>query len=201
LTTGPASKTDLIKCGVELSDEVTQKTDLYLEFILKWRKRINLTSVSSREELFKFHILEGFWAAEKFRSELNAFVDIGSGAGFPGMAIKIYLPDSKVTLIEPNLKRVVFLQAVASNLGLDLEVFHGRAEDFPDWNLFQTAVLRALKPSEQTLNRLKENNYCLLVFRGQNNPVDDPEWTILKEERFPLSRNRFVSVLGRKWTD
>ena len=186
-------KSDLDKCGVQVDEEMLSQIQKYLDLIFKWGQKINLTSVSTPEELFRFHFLEAFWAAEFYLGELDRFVDIGTGAGFPGLAIKIYRPMCRVSLIEPNLKRVMFLLTVSSILGLDVEVFHGRAEDFPSWNQFRTATVRALKPSSELLNLLRHPEFSLLVFRGASNPVKNPEWVISREARFPLSRNRWVS--------
>ena len=119
-----------------LTSDLKMRSELFLDLLQKWGKKINLTSVSEREELFRFHILEAFWAAQIFSKELTSFTDIGSGAGFPGLAIHIFNPRAAVTLIEPNLKRVMFLKTVISDLSLDTQIFHGKAEDFSDWKRF-----------------------------------------------------------------
>lgn len=187
---------DLELCGLQLDSEILEKTEIYMDLLFKWSKKINLTAVEDRDELLRFHLLEAYWAANCFRKRLNCFVDIGSGAGFPGMAMKIILPAStRATLVEPNFKKVMFLEALRSSLGLDVEIFHGKAESLTSWREYESATVRALKPSSDVVSLLGENRLPLLLFRGGTNPIGDQESILVEEYRFPLSRNRYVSVM------
>jgi 16S rRNA (guanine(527)-N(7))-methyltransferase RsmG len=187
---------DLELCGLQLDSEILERTEIYMDLLLKWSKKINLTAVEDRDELLRFHLLEAYWAANCFRRRLNCFVDIGSGAGFPGMAMKIILPAfSRATLVEPNFKKVMFLQTLRSSLDLDVEIFHGKAESFTSWREYETATVRALKPSSDILANLRKNRLPILVFRGGTNPIEEKEWIIAEEYRFPLSKNRYVSAM------
>jgi 16S rRNA (guanine(527)-N(7))-methyltransferase RsmG len=187
-------ESDLDRCGIEVDDQTRHRASIYLDWIHKWNQRINLTAVSSRDELFRFHLLEAFWSADRFREQMDAFVDIGSGAGLPGLAVKIYRPSSRICLTEKNWKKCLFLQSVSREMGLELEVFAGKAEDYGAWELFPTAATRALKPSGRLLELLKQHETDLLLFRGSR-PVDFSGWTVVREERYPLSSNRWVSLL------
>ena len=94
---------------------------------------MNLTAETDPGKLLRLHFLEAFWASREFFVPGLRFADVGTGAGFPGMAMKLYRPGLKATLIEKNYKKAVFLRHLAGQLALDVDVFHGTAEEFPGW--------------------------------------------------------------------
>jgi len=180
---------------LRLSSSVREGIALYLGLLEKWERRINLTTVRSPAELLEFHFFEAFAAAKEFLPFGSAVADIGSGAGFPGMAMKLYRPDISVTLIETNEKKTVFLETVARALGLEVTVFHGRAEDYDFWDRIAVASIRALKPSPALLSLLQENRVGLLYFRGKNeHSMAKAGWQLRKEVRHPSAENRFISL-------
>lgn len=116
-----------------LSPEQGQQVQTYLDLLLKWNARINLTSVRSAEEIVTRHFGECFFAARHLAKTAQPFtstVDIGSGAGFPGLPLKISKPEIKLTLVESNNKKVAFLREAVRALGLTkTEVRATRAEE------------------------------------------------------------------------
>jgi 16S rRNA (guanine527-N7)-methyltransferase len=116
----------------------------YIDLLLRWNARINLTAVRTPQEVVTRHFGESLFAARQLlagpapskemppSSTASLAVDLGSGAGFPGLPLKIWSPDTKVTLIESNHKKVAFLRETIRALILtNIDVFPGRAEDFP----------------------------------------------------------------------
>ncbi|HVO81453.1 MAG TPA: 16S rRNA (guanine(527)-N(7))-methyltransferase RsmG [Terriglobales bacterium] len=110
----------------------------YIDILLRWNARVNLTAVREPEAIVTRHFGESLFAAARLfpaGSELSAqphVVDVGSGAGFPGLPIKIWAPPIHLTLIESNQKKATFLREVARRLTLtDVDVVAARAEDFP----------------------------------------------------------------------
>jgi 16S rRNA (guanine527-N7)-methyltransferase len=116
----------------------------YIDLLLRWNARVNLTAVRTPEEIVTRHFGESLFAARQLLAgpapsnemlpspPASLAVDLGSGAGFPGLPLKIWSPDTKVTLIESNHKKVAFLRETIRALTLtNIDVFPGRAQDFP----------------------------------------------------------------------
>ena len=107
----------------------------YLDLLLRWNARVNLTSIREPEEIVTRHFGESFFAAQYLVSHDSSnlhVIDVGSGAGFPGLPIKIWAQNIRLTLIESNHKKATFLREVIRALKLEnAEVFAGRAEAFP----------------------------------------------------------------------
>ncbi len=113
-----------------LSKQQEEMLDKYADLLVEWNQKFNLTAITQRDEIYLKHFLDCLLLAKKLEKDIT-LVDVGSGAGFPGIVIKIYRPDIKVTLLEPNNKKVTFLREVISQLNLkDIEVYDDRAEDF-----------------------------------------------------------------------
>ena len=105
---------------------------IYLTEWKKWNAKINLTADKNELSVIDKHIYESLQYARAISSVGN-LVDIGSGAGFPGIPIKVIYPELGVVLIDCQRKRVNFLKAVIRSMGLKkIKCFHGRVEDFPD---------------------------------------------------------------------
>jgi 16S rRNA (guanine527-N7)-methyltransferase len=180
-------------CGTPLGPDQVEKLKVYLELLRKWSQNINLTSIQDADALLRFHFFEAFWAAEHFLEETVSVADIGSGAGFPGLAMKIYRPGLGLTLLESNTKKALFLETVCRKAGLEAAVRAGRAEAFQGWEKIDIATIRALKPSPQILSCLRRNLTRLLIFRGHRAETLEG-WELIREERYPLSENRWASL-------
>src|SRR5438552_18916429 len=112
-----------------LSEDQLQQISTYLDLLLKWNARINLTSVRDPEEILSRHFGESFFLAEHLFSDEPIIFDLGSGAGFPGLPLAIYAPQAKITLLESQNKKATFLKEVARALTLtNVNVFSSRAE-------------------------------------------------------------------------
>jgi 16S rRNA (guanine527-N7)-methyltransferase len=110
---------------------------MYINILIRWNARINLTAVRAPEEIVTRHFGESLFAARHLFPDASGnqsrVVDVGAGAGFPGLPIKIWTPAIRLTLIESNHKKASFLREVIRRLALtDTDVFHGRAEQFGD---------------------------------------------------------------------
>lgn len=116
-----------------LTERHLNNISTYIDLLLRWNAHINLTAVRDEKSIVTRHFGESLFAARITQThEPTRLADIGSGAGFPGLPIKIFMPDLHVTLIESNQKKATFLREVIRALVLtDIEVFARRAEDFP----------------------------------------------------------------------
>src|SRR5271157_841265 len=146
--------------GAPVSPKLAIQLQSYLELLLRWNSRINLTAVRGAEQIVTRHFGESLFAAGVLR-DAGAFAspsgvaptlaDVGSGAGFPGIPIKLCAPEVQLTLIESQNKKATFLREVVRKLGIEgAEVFYARAED---WNQKATIVTqRAVDKFEQVLS-------------------------------------------------
>jgi 16S rRNA (guanine527-N7)-methyltransferase len=116
----------------------------YLDLLLKWNARTNLTAIRDPEEIVRRHFGESLFAARHLDPKVLTVLDLGSGAGFPGLPIAIFHPEIQVMLAESQNKKVSFLREVVRTLGLRTEVWANRAELLPAARHFDTVTLRAV---------------------------------------------------------
>jgi len=171
----------------------------YVDLLLRWNARINLTAIRDPGNIVTRHFGESLLAARIASSvPANHLADIGSGAGFPGLPIKIWMPDLKVTLIESNHKKATFLREVIRALGLTgIEAFAKRAEDFPSTSA-DVVTLRAVERFESVLpiaDRVLAPRGRLLLLIGRDQ-IPQAEATLHydwgKHISVPHSSNRVV---------
>ena len=157
---------DLAKLGFELTDLQKKQFHDYFRLLVEWNQKINLTAITAEEEVYLKHfydslapILQGY-----VQNEPISLLDIGAGAGFPSLPMKILFPQLEVTIIDSLNKRIQFLHLLAEELGLEgVHFYHGRAEDFAQDKQFRAqfdlvtarAVARMQVLSELTIPFLK----------------------------------------------
>ena len=125
-------KTGIENFGLEATEEKLQNLKKYREILVEWNKVMNLTGIEEEREVYIKHFLDSISAVSKgYIKNGMSLIDVGTGAGFPGMPLRICLPELKVTLLDSLNKRINFLQEVANQIDIDdIEFIHGRAEDF-----------------------------------------------------------------------
>lgn len=142
--------------GPQLWDPQLRHISMYIDMLLQWNCRTNLTAVRSPEEIIQRHFGESLYAARHLFPDSEAAVglsavDIGSGAGFPGLPLKIWAPPLRLTLIEANHKKATFLREVCRALKLtDVTVLSARAEKITA-SLFDVVTLRAVERFDEIL--------------------------------------------------
>ncbi len=137
--------------GVSLHSEQVQQFVAYLEYLKTWNQTFNLTSITSDEEIVIKHFVDSFAVLNAvYIKSGSRLLDVGTGAGFPGVPLKIVRPDLRVTLVEPVSKKISFLRFLVGNLRLeDTEIFEGTLDRFlsqrRDSDPYDYITTRALK--------------------------------------------------------
>ena len=160
------SKVELLKSsaasiGVELNDTQVQQFIKYHEILVEWNSFMNLTGITEYEEVVQKHFVDSLALCKAMNvNEVSSLIDIGTGAGFPGIPLKIAYPHLKVTLLDSLQKRIKFLDEVVSQLGLEnVETIHGRAEDFAKPSMKRESYDVCVSRAVANLASLSE--YCL----------------------------------------
>lgn len=155
--------------GIDISEDMITKLKKYYELLSLWNEKINLTAIIDEEEVIEKHYFDCIKPLEELEIEGNV-VDVGSGAGFPGLVFKIIRPNYDMVLLEPNNKRVTFLKEVIKELDLkNIEVINERSEDFAKENRekYDIVCARAVANlnilSELCLPLVKENGIFLAM--------------------------------------
>jgi len=192
-----------------LSPAQLQTISMYIDLILHWNVHVNLTAIREREEIVTRHFGESIFAARQLfpQPEVGAaaatahVIDIGSGAGFPGLPIKIWAPYIHLTLIESNQKKATFLREVVRSVKLaNVEVFAGRAEAFHGTK-GNVVTFRAVEQFESILRLAaglvgESGRLAILIGRAQLNRVhgllDNFKWE--EPATLPLSSNRALLI-------
>lgn len=124
-------KEELAKIHLFITDEQMNQFQKYCALLKEWNEKINLTAITDEEEIIEKHFYDSLRSAEVFSYDDQSLLDVGSGAGFPGIPLKIMFPDLFVTLLEPTGKRVNFLNEVIQSLSLkQIVTINMRAEDY-----------------------------------------------------------------------
>jgi 16S rRNA (guanine527-N7)-methyltransferase len=129
---------------LEVRPSLLPQLSTYLDLLLKWNARTNLTAIRDPEEIVSRHFGEGLFAATHLGPDTTTLLDFGSGAGFPGLPIALLRPDIQVTLAESQNKKAAFLREVVRTLNLPTEVWSNRVEAMPATRQFHTVTLRAV---------------------------------------------------------
>lgn len=125
------------KIDINLDNEICNKLYNYMNLLLEWNEKINLTAITDEKEIILKHFIDSF-TINKFINSGDIMLDIGTGAGFPGLPIKIIRPEVDVFLMDSLNKRINFLNEVIESLQLkNIEAFHSRAEEMAKNNRFR----------------------------------------------------------------
>lgn len=154
------------KMGIEISQYQIEQFIKYKDILLEWNQRMNLTAITEEREIIIMHFLDSIsclqtgYLSIRSTGESIRLIDVGTGAGFPGIPLKIMLPGIKLTLMDSLKKRIGFLKEAGKELGLDgVEFIHGRAEDFGKNKDYREKYNCVVSRAVAALNILVE--YCL----------------------------------------
>ena len=146
-----------------LTNEQISKFQRYLDLLLEWNAKFNLTAITDKDEIEEKHFIDSIELIKYFDVKNKTLLDVGSGAGFPGIPLAIVEPSLSVTLLESNGKRISFLREVVKELNLkNVEVIQGRSEELGTREKYDIVTARAVKE----LNVLLEITFYLVKIGG-----------------------------------
>lgn len=179
--------------SVELTDKQVSQFIKFYEMLVEWNKVMNLTGITEYDEVVMKHFVDSLSIVKvNGFDNVTSIIDVGTGAGFPGIPLKIVFPEIKITLLDSLNKRIKFLNAVIDELELEnVETIHGRAEDFSKKEDYREqydlcvsrAVANLATLSEYCLPYVKEDGYFLPYKSGD-----------IKEEA--ANSKKAVKILG-----
>lgn len=179
--------------GIELDDIALKRFDTYMKLVIEWNDKINLTSITDRDEFIVKHLYDSLTLLSNIDvNQKCKIIDVGTGAGFPGIPLKIARPDIDLTLLDSLNKRLVFLQEqVLATLDLTATVVHGRAEDCSKKADFREKYDIAASRAVSNLSSLSE--YCLPFVKvgGIFAPMKGPD--VVEEVNSALNA---IKILG-----
>ena len=152
---------ELETLGIRLTDVQKRQFDRYYELLIEWNRVMNLTGITEYDEVNLKHFTDSLTIVRiKDMENVSTLIDVGTGAGFPGIPIKIAFPHIKVTLLDSLNKRIKFLDQVVEELDLeDVVTLHGRAEDYAKKEEYREQFDLCASRAVANLSTLSE--YCL----------------------------------------
>jgi len=184
--------------------QAAEKIDTFVQLLQKWNARINLTASDSWESIEPL-LLEGLWASKIYPEEAKNHLDIGSGAGFPAIPLKIMVPGIKLAMVDSRLKRISFLETVASALKLsNTSAFHCRINDYLElnnrkWDCISWKGIKIDRDDFLKINRHAHKKTQFWMFHGKEIAAEEPEIVdrnlrLIRKERFPYKSEWMLSV-------
>ncbi|XMB86500.1 16S rRNA (guanine(527)-N(7))-methyltransferase RsmG [Mycoplasmatota bacterium WC44] len=159
--------------GIELTERQLNQFERYYELLVEWNEKINLTAITEKSEVYLKHFYDSLCVVKTHNFKDEKICDIGSGAGFPGIPLKIIYPEIDLTIIDSLNKRIKFLDLLCSELGIEANCVHARAEEYvldkrETYDIaFARAVAKLNVLSELCIPYVKKNGY-FIALKGAN---------------------------------
>ena len=187
---------ELEKLGILLSEKQFSQLERFYQLLIEWNQKMNLTRITDKEEVYLKHFYDSLtlYKVIDLKKEIT-LCDVGSGAGFQGIVLKIAFPNLKITLIDSLLKRVNYLNEIIKELGLqDIQAYHTRAEDYAKINRenFDIVTARAVANladlSELCIPMVKKDGYFVAMKANAEDEIEN------SKEIIPLLGGKIVKV-------
>ena len=194
----------LQRMDLKLSDQMIDQLMTYLNLVEKWNRVYNLTAIRERDEMIKLHFLDSLSILKHML--VKNILDVGSGAGFPGIVLAITKPELKVTVMDSVNKKTTFMQQVKSELSLtNLDVVNSRVEDYQPTTLFEAVTSRAFSNLKNmmalTQHTLKKEGVWLAMkakdVREELEAFEKNQYTLISLEVPLINAERYLVILKK----
>ena len=194
----------LQRMDLKLSDQVIDQLMTYLNLVEKWNRVYNLTAIRERDEMIKLHFLDSLSILNHVH--VKNILDVGSGAGFPGIVLAITKPELKVTVMDSVNKKTTFMQQVKSELSLtNLDVVNSRVEDYQPTTLFEAVTSRAFSNLKNmmslTQHTLQKEGVWLAMkakdVREELEAFEKNQYTLIPLEVPLINAERYLVILKK----
>jgi len=191
--------------GVTLSKRVLAQVEDYINLLIRWNRVINLSSITDAQKIFRYHFLESFYCCQ-FIKKRGKLADVGSGAGFPGLAIKLLRPELEIWLIEPRQKRAIFLKEVIRKLHLrGVEVVQQRVETwqnvpFHEINYLTSRAVGKMDVIAQWAGKVmaEEGIIILYISNKDTRKLEKAGLKLREKHRLPTRREGIIAICQPK---
>lgn len=201
--------------NIDITEELFTKLDKYKELLIEWNQKFNLTTIIEEKDIYLKHFFDSLYLSTECNFDGKEICDIGTGAGFPGMVLAIVFNKGNFTLMESNNKKIIFLEAVKADLGLEnVNIISARAEDYGKKNreIFDIITCRAVS----ALNIILELSTAMLKVNGlfipmksnveeelknAKNNIDKLSYKLIKETEYilPIERSKRTILTFEKY--
>ncbi len=184
---------DLRMLDIAFSDLQLDQMTQYYETLMEWNEKMNLTAITEYGDVMKKHFIDSISIVKACNmDDFHSMIDVGTGAGFPGLVLKIVFPGLHVTLMDSLHKRIQFLNHLIQKLGLlDVDTIHGRAEDYAKMEQFREVYDLCVSRAVANLSTLSE--YCIPFVKKGGMFISYKSEKV--EEELPAAAHA-ISVLG-----
>ena len=200
--------------NIEINERQLEQLNTYKEFLIEYNKHTNLTAIKDEKDIYLKHFYDSIIISKYYQFNNEKVLDIGTGAGFPGMVLKIFFPNLKMTLLDSNNKKIKFLQELSKKLQInDINIICERAEDYCKNNResFDIVTSRAVSNlttlSELSLPFVREGGYFIPLKGGNKEELEEAHYAIkilggiIKKEYnyiLPIEESRRTILLIKK---
>lgn len=137
-------KEQLNRLDLTITEKQEEQFKTYYKLLVEWNEKMNLTAITDEDQVYQKHFIDSICFTKAVSLDNQSLLDIGSGAGFPSIPLLIMYPNLKVTIIDALKKRITFLETLTKELGIEVELIHGRAEEYKRKHCFDLVTARAV---------------------------------------------------------
>ena len=195
----------LKELNIEINEEQLKKLRDYSDFLIEYNKKVNLTSIINKKDIYLKHFFDSLTLYKAIDlKKVNTLCDVGTGAGFPGVVIKILFPNIKVTLIESINKKTVFLKELVKKLKINIEIINIRAEEYSknNKNKYDLVTCRALSKlntiSEICIPMTKIGGYFIPMKGEINSEIENIEYLKLLNSKIEKIYEFYLPIENSK---